>query len=93
MVRMTTEEHMLMVLIFYKQRQAIQILIDMLKSRGTLTGDDEAAFSFAQTANAESSAEIYRQARKDYMTLAQAAGVETGLQQFESPPSTWFQPE
>jgi hypothetical protein len=89
---MTPEEHMLMLTLYFKQQQAIRILLDMLKSRGVLTADDEAAFAFAQIQNEGSNAAIFDEAKDAYLTMAHAVEVETGLEQMPEPPSEWFRP-
>jgi hypothetical protein len=89
---MTTGEHMLMLQLFFKQRQAIRILLDILKSRGVLTADDEQAFAYAQTANAPSNAAVFDEAKHFYLTLAHALAVETGLENMPEPPLDWFRP-
>jgi hypothetical protein len=89
---MTPEEHMLMLSVYFKQQQAIKILLDILKSRSVLTADDEAAFAFAQTQNVGSNAAIFDEAKGSYLTMAHAVGVKTGLEQMAEPPSEWFHP-
>jgi hypothetical protein len=91
-VIMTPEEHMLMLSLYFKQQQAIRILLDMLKSRGVLTADDEAAFAFAQTQNTGSNASIFDEAKNSYLTMAHAVGVGTGLEHMPEPPLEWFHP-
>jgi hypothetical protein len=89
---MTPNEHYLVLLIYFKQQQAIRILLDMLRSYGVLTADDEQAFSFAQTANAPSNAAVFDEAKENYLLLARSLGIQTGLEQFPKPPLEWFRP-
>ncbi len=89
---MTPNEHMLLLLLYFKQNQAIRILLDMLKSRGILTADDEQAFSFSQTANAPSNAALYDEAKGNYLAIAQSLEIPTGLEQLGEPPLDWFRP-
>ena len=87
---MTTDEHMLMLQLFFKQRQTIRILLDMLRSRGVLTADDEQAFAYAQTANAPSNAAVFDEAKRFYLTVAHSLEIETGLENMPEPPLDWF---
>lgn len=87
----TTEEHILLLHLFFKQQQAIRILLDMLRSRGVLTDDDEKAFAAAQMQNAGSNAAIFAEMKANYLKIARAAGVETGLEQLPDPPEDAFQ--
>ena len=89
---MTQSEHLLLVLIYFKQQKAIRILLDMLRSHGLLTADDEKAFAFAQTANAPSNAALFDEAKSNYMKIAESLGIQTGLEQLPEPPVEWFRP-
>jgi len=44
---MTDREHALVIMMFTRQTQYIQMLIDLLKSREIIQGDDIPAFDFA----------------------------------------------
>lgn len=87
---MNPQEHLLIVCLYFKQQQAIRILLNMLKSRGVLTDDDEAAFASAQMQNYESNAAIFDGAKAAYLAIARGAGVATGLEQMPEPPEEWF---
>ncbi len=87
---MTTDEHMLVLQLFFKQRQAIRILLNMLKSHGILTEDDEKAFASAQTQDTGSNAAIFDEAKHFYLSLAHSLAVETGLENIPEPPLDWF---
>ena len=87
---MTPEEHLLMVSLFFKQQQAIRILLTMLRSRDLLTADDEDAFVSLQMEDVGSNAAIYEQALETYLKIANAAGVETGLEPHTKFPLDWF---
>ncbi len=89
---MMPEEHMLMLSIYFKQQQAIRILLDMLKSRGVLSADDEQAFSFSQTHNTPSNAALFAEAKENYVELANSLGIQTGLEQLPEAPLDWFRP-
>jgi hypothetical protein len=89
---MTPDEHVLLLQLLFKQRQAIRILLDMLKSRGVLTEDDEKAFASAQAQNVGSNAAIFDEAKSLYMTLADSLGLETGWLREWNPPISYFDP-
>lgn len=89
---MTTDEHMMMFMLFFKQRQSIRVLLDMLKSRGVLSGDDESAFAFAHVQDQALNAAIFDEALEAYQTLAEATGIQTGLDKLSKPPEEWFRP-
>lgn len=81
---------MLMLLLLFKQRQAIRILLDMLTSRKVLTDDDEQAFTSVLNQDTIVNAEIFEEARAAYLAIAHQLGVETGLEKQPKLPSTWF---
>ncbi len=89
---MTSEEHKLVFLLFFKQRQTIRILLDMLKSRDILTDDDEEAFSSAQLQNVGSNAAVFDEAKAAYLVMAQSLGIQTGLDRLPELPLDSFQP-
>ena len=87
---MTPEEHMLMLLVLVKQRQALRILLDMLTNRGILGHDDEHAFGFAQMEDAASNAALFAEAKQNYLILAHSLGMHTGLENIEELPEGLF---
>jgi len=89
---MNPKEHFLMLQLLFKQRQAIRILLNMLKSRGVLTEDDEKAFSFAQTHHVQSNAALFDEAKGMYLDLARSLEVVTGLENMPKPPLDCFEP-
>lgn len=89
---MTTDEHILMLTLFFKQKVAIRILLNMLKSRDLLTDDDERAFASAQVQDVGLTAALHHEARREYLALAHSAGIQTGLEQLPEPPIDWFRP-
>ncbi len=89
---MTPEEHMLVLLMLLKRNQAIKILIDMLKSRGVLTGDDDQAFQFSQMQDAASNAALFDEVKAQYLFLARTLGIQTGLERLPELPLDWFGP-
>jgi len=88
----TPNEHMLMLLIYWKQQKAIRILLDMLKSHGILSADDEQAFAFSQQQNISSNAALFDEAKANYLALAASLGIPAGLERLEEPSLDWFQP-
>lgn len=89
---MTPEEHMLILLLSFKQQQAIRILLNMLRSRGVLTADDEEAFASALTQDAGLNAALFDQAKDAYLTIARSLEIQTGLEKLPEPPLEWFRP-
>jgi hypothetical protein len=89
---MTPTEHMLMLQVLFKQRQAIRILLDMLISRGILKDDDEQAFASAQNQHVASNAAIFDEAKEAYLKLAHSLELTTGLENMPEPPLAWFEP-
>jgi hypothetical protein len=89
---MTRDEHMLIILLLMKQNQSIKILIEALKSRGVWTEDDAQAFEFSQMQDAASNAALFDELRKNYVTLANSLGVQTGLEDMPELPLDWFRP-
>ena len=77
---MTPQEHMLLLLLIMKQNQSIKILLDALKSRGVLTGDDPQAFEFSQMQDVLSNAALFDEAKEKYLILARSLGIQTGLE-------------
>lgn len=90
---MTPKEHALVLAIFAKQNQFIKVIIDMLKSRGLLTGDDAQAFEFSQTIDAKSNAALFAEAKAKYLELAKGLGIETGLENLPPVPEGFFRPK
>lgn len=75
---MTTEEHLLMIALYFKQQQSIRVLLTMLRSRDLISSDDEDAFASLQMENVSSNAAIYEQAMDAYLKIAASAGIQTG---------------
>jgi len=83
---MTKKEHEMMLLMFARTGQIFQILTEMLKSRGIITGDDAKAFSHAIHFDDEKTLKTVLQTWRDYQAAAIQAGVVTGLE--SEPPSS-----
>ena len=90
---MTEQEHMLILLLLLKQQQSIKILINTLKARGILEGDDAQAFEYSQLQDAPNNAALFDQLKSQYLLIAKAAGVETGLERVPELPVDWFRPQ
>jgi len=89
---MTSEEHMFMFLLYFKQQQAMRTLLNMLRSRDVLTQDDEEAFASALLQDAGSNAAIFDEAKATYLKIAGSLEIQTGLEQMPEPPLEWFRP-
>ncbi len=87
---MTPEEHMLMLNLFFKERQGVRVLLNMLRSRGVLTPDDEQAFASAQNQDIGSNAAIFYEAKTAYLQMAHSMGIQTGLENLPEPPVEFF---
>jgi hypothetical protein len=70
---MTLEEHEMLMLMFAKHAQAMNILVEILKSRGVVEQDDVAAFHVAFTADSSSSEALLRHTAKAYLKAAKAS--------------------
>jgi hypothetical protein len=75
-----------------KQQQAIRILLDVLTSRGLLTGDDEQAFQAAQMQDISANAALFREVKAKYLVLAKSLDLQTGLERLEDFPDESFRP-
>jgi hypothetical protein len=82
---MTPEEHKLMLTLFTKYFQQIKVIIEILKSRGLLEGDDPMAFATAVHSDSESNERVFQQAAALYLQAAKRLGVETGLEKPNNP--------
>jgi hypothetical protein len=90
---MTPKEHALVLALFAKQNQFIKMLLDILKSRGILTGDDARAFEFSQSVDAVSNAALLDEAKAKYLELAKGLGIQTGLENLPPVPIGLFRPK
>jgi len=76
---MTPAEHDLIIAFFARQLQLIKTVMQILKSKEYITDDDFAAFEFAVTGDIVSNAGLLASTKAEYLELAKALGVETGL--------------
>ena len=77
---MTEKEHRLLVGMFAQHRLLMGIILDILRSRETITADDLQAFLAAAQFDEEALAETIEETRHTYISLAKRAGVPTGLE-------------
>lgn len=89
---MMPAEHMFLLLLINQQNRAITVLLDMLKSRGLLTGDDEQAFQFALMHNAPANAALFDDTKAKYLKLAKSLDLQTGLEHLPQFPEDTFRP-
>ena len=72
---MTENEHALVIMMFTRQTQHIQMLIDMLKSKEIIQGDDVPAFDFA-VRNDPDSVDALHEVSGLYRAFANQLGME-----------------
>ncbi len=65
-----------MLLMFAKQTQHIRTLVQILRSKGILEGDDAAAFDFATRADAPANAVLVLEVAKLYAGFALNLGMD-----------------
>jgi hypothetical protein len=82
---MTAKEHFLMLTLFTKQMKLIRVLLEILKNHG-ISVDDFEAFEFAAN-DPEARAALQKRMWNEYVFLAKAMGIETGLEN-HPPPAT-----
>lgn len=78
---MEPKEHYLLLVMFARIHEHLHVITDTLKSRGLWTDDDERAFSVAVALDSEKLRTCLKLASKDYLRLASALGVATGLEE------------
>lgn len=89
---MTKEEHMLVLSLFTKQSQMIKVLLDIMKSRGIIAGDDARLYEFSQNLDMTSNVAIFEEAKAKYLALAKGLGIQTGLENLPPIPPSSFRP-
>ncbi|MFI5096691.1 MAG: hypothetical protein ACHQT6_01840 [Candidatus Acidiferrales bacterium] len=77
---MTQQEHALMISMFVKQHMYIKMLIEVLKSRGIVSGDDLPAFEFSVNVDTRANAALFVDMTKLYLQAAKVFGIETGIE-------------
>jgi hypothetical protein len=76
---MTQAEHALILGMFVKQAQISKTIIEILKSRGIVSGDDLPAFEYGVNTDASSTAELVRDLTNLYNLMAKTLRIETGI--------------
>lgn len=86
---MTDAEHVLLLTIIAKQQQHTKMLLDILKSRGLLTGDDAQAFEFSANVDAASNVALFRGVKEAYVQLVKGLKIPISveLETLEWPPA------
>ena len=77
---MTPDEHRLIILLVVRQMQMSNTFLEILKSRGVLETGDARAFASLVYQDAAANEVLLSDATKQYLRLAKAAGVVTGLE-------------
>jgi hypothetical protein len=85
---MTPDEHKLIITMFAKQYQQIMVIIEILKSRGLLEGDDPMAFATVVHSDTDSNALVFQQAAALYLEAATHLAIDTGLGKTRNPRPT-----
>jgi hypothetical protein len=77
---MTRQEHLFRLTIFAMQNAKYNRLIEILKTRGVLEGDDLQAFRAIVPEEVRERLEWFQEAWETYQTTAAGLGVTTGLE-------------
>jgi hypothetical protein len=75
----TKQEHTLMISMFVKQQMFIKMLIEVLRSRGLVSGDDLQAFEFSVNADMPATEQLFSDMTALYTKVATAMGIDTSL--------------
>jgi hypothetical protein len=76
---MTRDEHLMVLTMLARQQMQIKLILDVLRSREIVSGDDLKAFDFAVRQDAESKLSLLRQVKEVYLAAAAEVGLETGI--------------
>jgi len=76
---MTPEEHQLMITMWAKQYQQLKVVVEILKSRGLLEGDDPLAFATLVHSDVAANRALLQESATIYLQTAKEIGVDTGL--------------
>jgi hypothetical protein len=79
-LKMTPEEHRLVIYVLAQQLRHIKTILEILKRRGILEGADSQAFASSVFLDDEATLSALREAKADYLNLAKLLGVQTGLE-------------
>jgi hypothetical protein len=77
---MTPQEHKLIILMFARLHESMDIVATNLKSHGVWNDADQEAFRYASHADEKKLEEFVTQATYDYLEAAKNLGVATGLE-------------
>ncbi|MBZ5507639.1 MAG: hypothetical protein LAO78_19430 [Acidobacteriia bacterium] len=69
-----------MILVFAKQNQMIKTLVEIMKSRGILEASDPAAYDSLVRSDLDANAQLFADAKQEYLTYAKRLGIVTGLE-------------
>ncbi len=72
---MTAQEHQLMVVMFAKQTQYIKVLVDLLKTKGIITPENQPAFDFSVPQGSVADGHLYQATQDSYRQAATALGL------------------
>ena len=82
---MTDKEHLLVVSLLTRQAQFTKVLINILKSKGIMEGDDAAAYQQVTAQDQQSNAAIFYDTAMEYLKVAKGLGIQTGLEKLIPP--------
>lgn len=82
---MNPKEHELILSMFVRMYEAIEVVRDTLRSKGIWTEDDEQAFSHAVNGDPQKMLRSLAEAAVNYTESAKRFGVTTGLPEVELP--------
>ncbi len=72
---MTSDEHILLIIMLTKQLQLTKTLVELLRSRGVLDADDFQAFGALVRSDENMSAEMLKDTRNLYLKAAKGLGL------------------
>jgi len=73
---MKAEEHQLLIMMFARQSQLIQMLINLLKSKEIIQADDLQAFDFSVRADTDTSAALLLGMANQYYAFGRELGLD-----------------
>ena len=76
---MTKQEHTLIISMFVKQQMFIQMLVDVLKSRGIVSEDDLPAYAFSVGADANAMQTLFDDMTSLYVQVAAKMGIQLDI--------------
>jgi hypothetical protein len=82
---MTPQEHLFMLTMYARQSVKLNVLLEILKTRGILDADDLAAFLAHVAEETKEHREWFLEAWKTYQSTAASLHITTGLEDFPFP--------